>query len=57
VKEYEYQEHDSEVLFRFPTMARKPTIEFMAQLPAIIPINSELNLVGFWNIMQDSEYK
>jgi hypothetical protein len=57
VKEYGYQEHDSEVTFRFPTMARKPTSDFMAQLPAMIPMNSELNLVSFWNTMQDSEYK
>jgi hypothetical protein len=38
-------------------MARKPRNYFVAQLPTIIPINSELDPVGFWNAMQDLEYK
>jgi hypothetical protein len=29
----------------------------VAQLPAIIPIDSELDSVGFWDAMQDSEYE
>jgi hypothetical protein len=38
-------------------MASKPTSHFVAQLSAIIPINLQLNIVGFWNTMQDSEYE
>jgi hypothetical protein len=38
-------------------MARKPKSDFVAQLPAMIPINSELNPIGFWDSMQDSGYK
>jgi hypothetical protein len=30
---------------------------FVAQLPAIILIDSELDLVSFWDTMHDSEYK
>jgi hypothetical protein len=30
---------------------------FVTQLPTMIPIDSELNPVGFWNAMQDSEYQ
>jgi hypothetical protein len=30
---------------------------FVAPLPAMIPINSELDPVGFWDAMQDSEYE
>jgi hypothetical protein len=38
-------------------MARKPASHFVAQLPTMIPINSELNPVCFWDVMQDSEYE
>jgi hypothetical protein len=38
-------------------MARKPVSHFVAQLPVIIPINSKLNPVGFWDAMQNSEYE
>jgi hypothetical protein len=38
-------------------MAKKSASHFVAQLPAMIPIDSELKPVGFWNIMHDSEYK
>jgi hypothetical protein len=38
-------------------MVRKPLTYFVTQLPAMIPINSELNLVDVWNVMQDSEYE
>jgi hypothetical protein len=38
-------------------MARKPISYFVAQLPAIILIDSELGPVGFWDAMQDLEYE
>jgi hypothetical protein len=38
-------------------MARKPMSHFVAQLPAMISIDSELNPVSFWDAMQDSEYE
>jgi hypothetical protein len=57
VKEDWYQKYDSEVPFKFLAMARKPTSYFVAQLPAMIPIDSELNPVGFCDTMQDSEYE
>jgi hypothetical protein len=41
----------------FPVMARKPTNHFVTQLPAMISIDSELNPVDFWDVMQDSEYE
>jgi hypothetical protein len=47
VKEYWYQEHDSEVPFKFPVMARKSTSHFVAQLPVMILIDSELDPVDF----------
>jgi hypothetical protein len=56
VKEYEYQEHDSEVPFKFPVKARKPMSHFVAQLPAMIPIDSEFDPVYFWDAIQNSEY-
>jgi hypothetical protein len=57
VKEYWYQKHDSEVSFQFPVLARKQTSHFVAQLSAIIQIDSELDPVNIWDAMQDSEYK
>jgi hypothetical protein len=56
VKEYWYQEYDGKVLFRFPAMARKPISHFVAQLPVMISIDSELDPVGFRGAMQDLEY-
>jgi hypothetical protein len=38
-------------------MVRKPMSHFVAQLPAMILIESGLNPVGFWNTIQDSEYE
>jgi hypothetical protein len=38
-------------------MARKPTSHHVAQLPAIIPIDPELDPVDFWVTMQNSEYE
>jgi hypothetical protein len=38
-------------------MARKPVSHFVAQLPAMILIDSEPDPVGFWDAMQDSEYE
>jgi hypothetical protein len=38
-------------------MARMPISHFAAQPHAMIPIDSELNPVGFWNTMQDLEYE
>jgi hypothetical protein len=57
VKEYWYLEQDSKVPFKFPVMARKPVSHFVAQLPAPNPIDSELDPVGVWNTIQDSEYE
>jgi hypothetical protein len=57
VKEYWYQEHDSEVPFKFPVMAKKQISHFVAQLPVIISIDPKLDPVGFWNTIQDSVYK
>jgi hypothetical protein len=51
VKEYWYQEHDSEVPFKFPVMAKKSMSHFVAQLPAMISINSELDPVGIWDVI------
>jgi hypothetical protein len=52
-----YEEYDSEDLFQLPVMARKLASHFVAPLPAMIPIDSELDSVGIWDTMQDSEYK
>jgi hypothetical protein len=38
-------------------MARRPRSHFVAQLPAMISIDAKLNSVGFWNAIQDLEYK
>jgi hypothetical protein len=38
-------------------VARKLASHFVAQLPAMISIDSEPNPVGFWDPMQDSEYE
>jgi hypothetical protein len=35
-------------------MARKPVSHFVAQLPAMIPIDSELDPVSYWDVMQDT---
>jgi hypothetical protein len=57
VNEYWYQEYDGEVPFKFPVMAGKPASHFVAQLPAVIPIDSKCDPVSFCDAMQDSEYE
>jgi hypothetical protein len=57
VKEYWYQEHKCKVPFKLSAMARKSTSDFVAQLPAMYLMDSELKPVGFWDAMHDSKYQ
>jgi hypothetical protein len=57
VKKYWYYEHDREVPFKYSTLVRKTISHFVAQLPVMIFIDSDIDPVRFWDAILDSEYE
>jgi hypothetical protein len=57
MKKYWYQDYNNKVPFKSPAIAKKPTSHFVALLSTMISIDPKLDLVSFWNIIQDSVYE
>jgi hypothetical protein len=57
VEGYWYKGHDVDVLFNFLILAKKPMSHFVAQLPTMSLLDSEVDPAEFWKDLQNLEYK